>query len=274
MNRIATFYDHIKDMAKEENLSMLEAMHLAKELGIGALEISQSNILGREHEVAAELKETGLGITTVPSYFNFGEDDDVTAQALPTLEAAQLLGAKKMLVIPGFVADDADAATRERATVRMIENINRLGELAERYGVTLVIESYDNPGAVFTRSSEIQRFVTECPKLFTCFDTGNFRMHNEDELQAYETLRDTIEHVHLKDREFAPIFGQSGPIADDGQQLFPAPVGAGKLKIAEIVDRLEQSGYTGFYVLEHYGVSSMLAGLKQSVQWLQPRINS
>lgn len=274
MTRIATFYDHIRDIAEEENISRVDAMLLARKLGISALEISQNNILGREHELKEELAAADMGITTIPSYFNFHEDDDVRAQALPTLEAAQLLGAKKLLVIPGFVADDADQVTREQATVRMIACISRLADLSAEYGVSLVMESYDNPGAVFTRIAEVKRFVTECEGLSACFDTGNFRLHCEDELTALHELRPYIEHVHLKDRSYTDEFGFYGPAADDGKQLYSCPTGSGELKIAEIIDELERTGYNGYYVIEHYGARSMLPCLTQSVKFVQSKIFS
>lgn len=274
MTRIATFYDHIRDIADEEHISRVDAMLQAKDLGISALEISQNNIFGRERELLHELQTAGMGITTIPSYFHFNEDDDVTAQAQPTLEAAQFLGAKNLLVIPGFVSDDADALTREHAAARMIDNINRLAALADRYGVSLLMESYDNPGAVFTRIAEVKRFVTECEGLSACFDTGNFRLHCEDELVALHELRPHIKHVHLKDRLFTPTYGSHGPATDDGKQLFPCPTGSGELKIAEIIDELERTDYTGTYVIEHYGAQPMLQTLRQSAAFVQSRIFS
>lgn len=102
MAKIATFYDHIRDMARQEHLFMEDALQRARELGVKAVEASANNVVGREDEIGQELAMADLEISTIPSYFDFGRDTDVKRQALPLLEAAQYLGAPKLLVIPGF----------------------------------------------------------------------------------------------------------------------------------------------------------------------------
>lgn len=274
MSRIATFYDHITDIAREENISMIEAMQAAKEIGVCALEISQNNLVGREDEVGRELAKAGLGVSCVPAYFDFGKNLDVPAQSETVLKAAQSIGAKKMLVIPGFVETDASPEEREQATVNMIACIDRLAELAEKVGVTLTMEDFDNERAVFARIAEVKRFIDTCPGLYCCFDTGNFRHRAEDELAAYEALKHKIGHVHLKDRAYTPDYGKHGPVSADGKTLYPCPVGFGELAIGELISRLEQDGYAGLYTVEHYGASPMLSCLRQSVKWVGERIFS
>ena len=95
MAQIATFYDHIKDISRQRGISLMDAMGLARQLGVEALEVNQNNMIGREDEVGQELAFHDMSISAVPSYFDFGRDPDVARQALPTLEAASYLGAKK-----------------------------------------------------------------------------------------------------------------------------------------------------------------------------------
>ena len=94
MAQIATFYDHIKDISRQRGISLMDAMGLARQLGVEALEVNQNNMIGREDEVGQELAFHDMSISAVPSYFDFGRDPDVARQALPTLEAASYLGAK------------------------------------------------------------------------------------------------------------------------------------------------------------------------------------
>ena len=102
MPKIATFYDHIVDVSRQESCSVVDALKLARELGVEAVEASANNIVGREDEMGQELAMADLSISSVPSYFDFGRDFDVERQALPIVEAAQYLGADRLLVIPGF----------------------------------------------------------------------------------------------------------------------------------------------------------------------------
>ena len=172
---IATFYDHVRDISRQERISMMEALGAARELGVQALEISGNNLLGREDEVGQELAYYDLGISSIPAYFDFGKNGDVKGQATPFLEAAQYLGAPRLLVIPGFVEEGASPQEREEQTQRMVEGVCRLGDLALDYGVSLAMEEYDSPRAPFARTGEVQRFLEACPALECAFDSGNFR---------------------------------------------------------------------------------------------------
>src|SRR5699024_8081651 len=102
MAKIATFYDHIVDISRQENMFVVDALKLARELGVEAVEASANNILGREDEFGQELAMADMEISAIPAYFHFERDTDVKRQAAPILEAAQFLGAPRLLVIPGF----------------------------------------------------------------------------------------------------------------------------------------------------------------------------
>lgn len=270
--RIGTFYDHVKEISQQEKLPLIEALKLTKELGVDSLEISQNNVIGREDELGNELACAGLAISSIPAYFNFGRDADVDTQSEPTLEAARFLGAKKLLVIPGFLNEQDSPEEKERQTRGMIDGVSRLADKAARYGVSLVMEDYDSTLAPFSTYQGMNRFLAGCPQLSACFDTGNFRFMAQDELEAYEALRGRIAHVHLKDRAYGKPDGEGALLAADGQGLLPSPVGAGKIRIGEILSRLDRDGYEGDLVIEHYGAPQMLRYLQSSVEWIRAQL--
>ncbi len=272
MAQIATFYDHIKDIARQEGISLTDAMLEAKKLGIELLEISQNNIIGREDEVGRELSYTGLGISSIPSYFDFGRNTDVDRQSGELLDAARYLGAKKLLVIPGFYRPEDDEAERERQIVSIIRCLDELGDKAAKDGIELVMEDFDSELAPYSTIEGVSRFVTRCKSLSACFDTGNFRYSAQDELEAYDTLRGKIGHVHLKDRAYTPQNGENGKRALDGRMLYPVAVGGGALKLKEIVARLRADGYNGAYTIEHYDSNDMLGCLTQSAAWVKEQL--
>lgn len=272
MARIATFYDHMKDIARQEGCTVVEAMQEAARLGVELLEISQNNILGREDELGQELAFTGLGISSIPSYFDFGRDTDVDKQSEPVLEAAKYLGADKLLVIPGFFQEGDGPEERERQTQSIADCINRLADKAANYGLSLVMEDFDSELAPYSTGAGLRRFLDSCPKLSCCFDTGNFRYMAEDELAVYELLKDRIGHVHLKDRAYAQANGEQPKTAIDGKNIYPAPVGYGELQIAEIIARLKRNGYDGAYTIEHYDSNATLDYLKKSAAWVKEHL--
>ena len=175
-----------------------------------ALEISQNNLIGREDEVGQELASYDMGISSIPSYFNFGRDRDVKRQALPTLEAAQYLGAKRLLVIPGFLDLSDSPEERESQTQAMVEGVAPAGGAGGSLRGALAMEEYDDPKAPFCNTTGVERFLEACPELGCCFDSGNFLPAGEDVLQALDRLQGRVTHVHLKDRAFAPTFAQNG----------------------------------------------------------------
>lgn len=270
MAKLATFYDHILEMAKQRDMSEQEAMQEAKKLGVQQLEVSVNNGKGHEKELGRLLAAVGLGISSIPSFFDFGRDPDVECQAEPALALAKELGASRLLVIPGFTQGSPEEV--EVQTETMVAGTVRLGELAAKADISLTMEDFDNAAAPFSTSHGMLRFINACPGLTACFDTGNFRFMAEDELEAYERLWGHIGHVHLKDRAFAPAYGKTGPVSVDGKTLYPCATGYGEIKIDEVIARLKADGYDGTYTIEHYDAGDMLDCLKKSAEWVLARI--
>lgn len=266
---IATFYDHILDISRQESCLVPEALEKVRKLGVTALEVSFANTEGRAREIAGELAAAGMGITTMPVFFNFESDTDVGAQAERVFDAAETIGAKTLLVIPGFVPEGAD---REECTHQMVECTRRLFELADKSGLSLTMEDFDNECSPISDSSGLLKFMDAVPGLSACFDTGNFYFAGEDALKAYERLRERIGHVHLKDRAETTDFGAEQRTAVDGSPIHPSPVGAGVIPMEELLARLKADGYGGAYTIEHYGAEPMLECLRRSVEWLLPRL--
>lgn len=270
--KIATFYDHILDISRQEGISTVEALKLAREMGVEAVEASGNNIVGREDEMGQELAMADMAISTVPAYFDFGRDGDVERQATPILEAARFLGADKLLVIPGFFAEEDSPEQREAQLVCMEEGVNKLAELAAGYGVSLVMEEYDSELAPYSTMEGVRRFLDRCPGLSAAFDSGNFRFAAQDLLEAYDLLKDRIAHVHLKDRAYSQSNGEEPKMAVDGVPMYPAPVGGGDLPLEKLMDLLKRDGYDGIYTIEHYGSNMTLDYLRQSVAWVKEQL--
>lgn len=267
---IATFYDHVLDIARQENISTAEALSETRAVGVRLLETSFSNVKDRVAQVGRELSAAGLGISAMPAFFDFGSDLDFDSQAAPVVAAAKELGVPKLLVIPGFW--QGEEAGHEAQTRHMVDGVNRLGELAAKAGLDMTMEDFDGITAPFSTSGGMLRFMDSCPGLSACFDTGNFRFMAEDELSAYEALRGRIGHVHLKDRGLTAEYGRDVLHAVDGVDLYPSPVGAGIIQIARVLELLRADGYDGVYTVEHYGADPMLRCLQKSVEWVRARV--
>lgn len=270
MKNLATFYDHIVDIGKQEGIPLSEALEEAARLGVSYLEVSYGNAKDGPEALARELARRGLGVSAMPAFFEFDRNQDVKAQAVPMLDAAEALGAKQVLVIPGFT--HGEEAERAAQTEAMLDCVARLEELADHRGLSLIMEEFDNGDSPIATAEGVSRFLDRCHGMRACFDTGNFRFAAQDEREAYRVLRGKIGHVHLKDRMLTSQFGPWPLTALDGAVLYPSPVGAGVIRMEEILQMLREDGYEGLYTLEHYGAEPMLDCLRRSVEWVQDKI--
>ncbi|MDE6838774.1 MAG: sugar phosphate isomerase/epimerase, partial [Acutalibacter sp.] len=166
----ATFFDHILDMARQRDISVDKALEETRALGVTQVEVSAAT--ARQHMDALTKSLAGLGMTisSLPVFFDFGRNTDIEGQAGPIFELAKDLNADRLLVIPGFTQGTPEET--EIQTRNMLEGTARLGQLAEKAGLSLVMEDFDGAAAPFATSAGMLRFLDACPQLSACFDTG------------------------------------------------------------------------------------------------------
>lgn len=267
--KIATFYDHILELASQENISVMDAMKEAKELGITAVEVSSNNIIEREDELKKELRETGIVVSSVCAYFDFGNSKDEKIID-DMLDMAVRVGAEEMLAIPGFFDED-DSEEAQKVKVNSITDMmNILSEKASEKGITLLLEDYDSDLSPYATIEGVKHFVDNVKGLKVSFDTGNFMYSGDDELDAYKIFRNDIAHVHFKDRALKGT--ENGKPDTTGRVLYPSPVGSGVVKIREIIESLKNDEFDGYCAIEHYGSPNQREYLKKSVEYLKESI--
>lgn len=267
--KIATFFDHILSISEQENMPVSEALALAKSLGVDLLEVSSGNIatIGKE-EIKRLFDESGMGVSEICAYFDWGRKA-ISAEDVAMLDTAEYLGANKMLVIPGFHAENDSADERERQTQNMIAAINAYAKEAEKRGVLLVMEDFDSPLAAFCNIEGVARFLDNVPKLDFALDTGNFLPSGESVFAAFERFKGRIRHVHLKDRATSDPHDGTDAREINGIKMYPCPVGSGEIDIAGIIGKIKETGYDGTYTAEFYGSPNALDYLRRSIAFLK-----
>jgi L-ribulose-5-phosphate 3-epimerase len=107
-------------------------------------------------------------------------------------------------------------------------------EISKKYDVVMAIENHPEktPAEVLAQVGD-----TGEGRILTCFDTGNWAMHNADPASAIEALGPSIVYMHLKDaaadRKGSCRFGQ------------------GVVPLERCVRLLLDMGYTGGFSIEH-----------------------
>jgi len=271
--QLATFYDHVQDISKQEKVTMHEALCRTKKMGIDFLNVSSNNIKDREEEVRAELEAADLKVSSVCAYFSFEKTGGITEEDIRELDKALFFGTKNVLVIPGFFEDGDTEEEKEKKLCNMISAIKELQKEAEKRGITLMMEEYDNILAPFSTIAGACRFLDEIPELVVAFDTGNFLYSDEDVLEAYVQLRERVGFVHLKDRSLEnPKDGGEERADINGRYIYSAPVGFGVIPIAEIITKLQADGYSGIYTIEQYGSARSQEYMQKAADWLRNRL--
>ena len=130
------------------------------------------------------------------------------------------------------------------------------------------MEDFDGLEAPYCTIAGLNDFLTDVPGLACSFDTGNFIMYQENELEAFQLFRDKICTVHLKDRrKEAKYPDDKAKICADGSLSYAAETGRGYIHIKEILDLLKEQNYHGNVIVELYDYSPehMLEGIGESV---------
>lgn len=168
--------------------------------------------------------------------------------------------------------ETATPEARGQALQSMAAALNAICDYAERKGIRVTMEDFDDIRAPFSSADELLWFLEQVPKLAITFDTGNFIYRGEDELEAFTKLKDRIIHVHCKDRSLEDSGGEPR-ISASGIPLYPSPAGSGCIRIAEVLRLLKAEGYADTLAIEHFDAVDQLGYMEQSAAWLRSMLD-
>ena len=272
---LSTFYDHILELAKQEELRPSDALRLVQALGINHVDvILREGDLPRTQQINEVLEAADFSVASVCAFMDLtGQHDGTVPEAgLLALDMADILGSRHVMLIPGFHTETDTQEEQDTKTRNMIAGIQSLVPIAKQRGITLLMESFDDRLAPYGTLAQLLRFYEQIPELMAAFDSGNFIYSQEDMLTAYEALRTRIRQVHVKDRDFDPTGAEAkGHPKQDigGRPMYPVAVGGGDLPIAKLLGRLRTDGYDGTITIEHFDHPNMLEALTRSAGFLR-----
>ncbi len=217
------------------------------ETGSLSLESTEKDLL----LIKGEAEDSGLEITSLAS--GLGWTNGLTSQRAVVrekavdivkrqLEAAAILGADTILVVPGAVGvdfmEDVEVTEYEAAYENAVRELQTLSRLAEQYRVSIGIENVWNK--FLLSPLEMKRFLDEIASPFVgaYLDVGNTVINGYPE-HWIKTLGRRIKKVHFKDfrRQSAGLTGFVDLLAGD-------------VNYPGVVDELNQIGYEGYVIAE------------------------
>lgn len=232
----------------------------AASLGIAALEAGPEGLLPRDPaEVSDVLSGYGLSLVGgfVPAVLH---EPDVRDEGLAFVERrAEFFAAAGADVVVLAAATGSEsyeevAELNEGAWRVLFESLKMVEEICARHGVAVSL--HHHYGTVIERDDQIRRFL-EGSEMGLCLDTGHLVIGGGDPVEIAELAGDRVNHVHLKDVnvELAERLARRElDFREAAQKGAFRPLGEGDVDVGAVVDRLEASGYGGWYVLEQDAV--------------------
>ena len=264
--RLSVFFDHILQAKEQTGKSLEELLAGVRNAGIEAVEINLTYLC--EHsDVWNVLKAAGLGVSCIYEFYDMGHSDE-TEKAKKHVDTAVSVGAKRILIVPGFLAGEASKEMQKCMPVKenivaffeenkeikgMAEGLSFAAKYGKEKGVTVTVEDFDGLDSPLAGMYGIHWFLQQVPELMYTLDTGNFLFYGEDVLEAFALLKDRIAHVHCKDRQ---------PETNASVQT-----GTGYIPFTEIIDRLKEN-YEGFLAIEHFDVEGQEECIRGSAEFL------
>ncbi len=153
------------------------------------------------------------------------------------LETSKKLGAKYLFI----------SAKRQDTPKEVVyERLRKAGALAEKYDITIVLETHPDLGTNGDVQVETMKAINH-PRIRINFDTGNITYYNKD-TDAVSELKKSISYVATV--EFKDHTGEFET------WNFP-PLGTGKVNFPEILKILKEHHYKGPITIEFEGVKGV-----------------
>ncbi len=212
--------DKVSNVAKE-----LSIEPIGIDFGVGAL---PSTEIGYLKELKSRLSDLNMVPTIIIGTLGLHADADFAdgplAKSIRNLEVAHYLGSPLGLFYFGY-----GGRVKRGGRVRIaIDQIGRLAEAAQEYGMVVTTENYD----FFSSDDFLEIFQkVGAPNVGLHNDTGNWFILDEDPLTATRKLADYTYHAHVRDYRIVDGVCSSVPIGM-GDVDFP-PVLAELRRVAD-----------------------------------------
>ena len=264
--KISVCYNHILLASEQSGLPLSEVLKRIKNMGIEFIGCSYEELALYTQQMKLLLRVAGLGISFIYQHFDFGYKDK-GEEGYKLIDLAEKMGAKYVLVIPGLLKKSS-SVKKEEAIEHMVQALKLMCNYAKKKNIIVTLEDYDNANAPYSTTEEILWFMQQVPDLKHTFDTGNYIYRGEDEVEALQLLKDYVVQVHVKDRTTSMQREEVPKLTADGTPLFAAPVGAGIIKMKEIIEVLKDMKYDGVLNIEHFDAKNQMGYIEQSAKWL------
>lgn len=246
-------------------MKIMDVLCLARDAGIpfvDLMNISPADIPAYQNA----MQETGVRVACCIASVDFLKQEEYWLTQLQAgLQAAAALKAQRMMIVPFIGWNDlrlAEEMGREEVLARMTAGFTAAVAEGKKQGMPICFETTPHDILCLSGTEDCLRVLKAVPGLGLVFDTANMLPHGDDPVEAYEALKSSIVHVHLKD--VALIGGKAGEAywekARDGRGMQCVVWGEGVIPVMEIYSRLLRDGYNGILAIEYTHPEEQISG--------------
>ena len=255
-------YAHFSEALKE--LGPEKAADLACGMGFSSVEMFESAMdatpgLIKDVEEAKQIRkifeERGLHFSCYSLYANLYHKPEVEASLCRHAEIAAALGSPYLhhTSLP-WITMNADSPQADEAIETAVEAASKVARYAAPLGITCI---YEDQGMYLNGLKGFGTFYQEmknrCSNVGICGDAGNILFVDEYPDPFFETFKQEIKHVHLKDylvKEGPQAPGSHWYPTKGGKWLRDTMIGDGVVNFEALITSLKSVGYDGALALE------------------------
>ena len=232
--RFSVFAFAVKRVMKDRGVDLKGAAKLLLDAGIAGFDTSYD-----DPQIPAYV-EAGLKPSNLYGWVKFDSDDLGAAQGEAFVDTAVKYGVPRVMVLPDSFKPDADAAERERVSVKIVNGFRKMCAYGAKKGVTVTTEDFGDKNSICSYGPTMDRLFASVPNLAYALDSGNFYYagHGTDVVAFAKRWQGRLAHVHLKDQ------------AKDDPHAY-LTLGEGAVPNADVIRLARDLGYCGWYTLEN-----------------------
>ena len=253
-----------------------------REFGFSATELGAPGFLpsdGEEAKAALATYDMEMLGGFVPLVLHDpAQREQAIADATAAAKVFQASGGSKFVTAIIMDADWSDPRPlTDDEKAHLVEMLAVVDEICAAHGLEQVIHPHAQ--TLLETKADVDWLLSASPVKWT-LDTGHLAIGGVDPVQFARDNIDRVGYVHLKDvnLSMAPqVLTRDLTLMVGAQTGLFTPLGQGNIDIAGVVRALEESGYTGWYVIEQDtaltdGVpaegTGPIEGVRQSMQYL------
>ena len=270
--KLGTFAQHLDDACRQRNISLASAAEKAISFGITSVCVGSDTVDDPKKE-RERIENVGLKISDVYGSVDFITGIDCEATVLRHLERTAAMGASTLLVTTEAYRDPKDENKRLEDNNAVAEGLSLCVKHAKDCGIKIVVEDYDVNNGPFAYMKDLKYILDRAPGAFFAFDSGNFILAGEDEVEALKLLKPHFAHAHFKDRGTAKYMPEENIVQTfkslSGKEYYPCPVGAGIIRYDEIAKIMREVDYDSMILIEHFDAPDQLMYLERSAEFIK-----